>query len=141
VQRGEYHFATHTNERTAGSYFPHNFVPLAEAGRFDFLDGEGEIVSGIRALPTPGHTPHHQSLLLENDGDRAIYFADLVPTAAHLPLPWIMGYDVEPLVTLETKRRVLATATAEEWTCIFEHDAAVAWGRIRLDDKSYALAI
>lgn len=139
VQRGEYHFATHTNERTAGSYFPHNFVPLAEAGRFDFIDGEGEIVSGIRALPTPGHTPHHQSLLLENDGDRAIYFADLVPTAAHLPLPWIMGYDVEPLVTLETKRRVLAQATAEEWTCIFEHDASVAWGRVRLDDKSYSL--
>jgi glyoxylase-like metal-dependent hydrolase (beta-lactamase superfamily II) len=140
VQRGEYHFATHTNERTAASYFPHNFVPLAEAGRFDFLDGEGEIVSGIRALPTPGHTPHHQSLLLENDGDRAIYFADLVPTAAHLPLPWIMGYDVEPLVTLETKRRVLAQATAEEWTCIFEHDAGVPWARIRMDEKAYGLA-
>src|SRR4051812_45135289 len=60
VQEGEYHYATHTNERTAGSYFGHNFVPIAEAGLFDFVSGEREIAPGVRALPTPGHTPHHQ---------------------------------------------------------------------------------
>jgi glyoxylase-like metal-dependent hydrolase (beta-lactamase superfamily II) len=130
VQRGEYAFATHTNERTAGSYFPHNFVPLAEANRFDFVEGDREIVPGIRSVHTPGHTPWHQSLLIESDGERALYLADLIPTAAHLPLPWIMGYDVEPLVTLETKRRVLAQAQAEDWLLVFEHDASTAWGKL-----------
>jgi glyoxylase-like metal-dependent hydrolase (beta-lactamase superfamily II) len=130
VQAGEYAFATHANERTAASYFPHNFVPLAEAGRFDFIEGEKEIIPGIRAMHTPGHVPWHQSLLLESDGERALYLGDLIPTTAHIPLPWIMGYDVEPLVTLETKRRILARAAAEDWLLIFEHDASTAWRRL-----------
>ncbi|HET9011162.1 MAG TPA: MBL fold metallo-hydrolase [Gemmatimonadaceae bacterium] len=139
VQAGEYHYATHTNERTAASYFPHNFVPVAEAGRYDLVDGEREIVAGIRVLPTPGHTPHHQSVLIDGGGERACYFGDLVPTAAHLPLPWIMGYDVEPLVTLESKRTLLARAVAERWLGVFEHDATVAWGRIVQERKGYAV--
>ena len=130
VQAGEYQFATHTNERTAGSYFAHNFVPIAEAGLFDFIEGDREIVPGIRSVHTPGHTPWHQSLLLESDGERALFLADLIPTTSHVPLPWIMGYDVEPLVTLETKRRILARAGSEEWLLIFEHDAKTAWAKL-----------
>ncbi len=140
VQAGEYHFATHTNERTAGSYFPHNFVPVHEAGRYDLVEGEREIVRGVRLVPTPGHVPHHQSVLIASQGESALYLGDLVPTSAHLPLPWIMGYDVEPLVTLETKRRVLRQAMEEGWLVIFEHDAGCAWGRVGFDGKSYALA-
>jgi glyoxylase-like metal-dependent hydrolase (beta-lactamase superfamily II) len=139
VQRGEYEFATHPNERTAGSYFARNFVPVHEAGLFDFVEGETEILPGIRLLPTPGHVPFHQSVLLESDGERALFLADLIPTTAHLPLPWIMGYDVEPLVTLETKRRILRVATEEQWLLMFEHDAAVAWGRVAAEGKGYAL--
>jgi hypothetical protein len=60
----------------------------------------------------------------------AISLADVIPTSAHVPLPWIMGSDVEPLVTLESKRSLLATAAAEQWLLIFEHDASVAWGRV-----------
>lgn len=139
VQRGEWVYATHTNERTAGSYFPHNFAPIAAADRFDLVDGEREIVYGIRVIPTPGHTPFHQSVLIEADGETAFYPADLVPTSHHLPLPWIMGYDVEPLVTLETKRAMLGKAAREGWLVIFEHDAKVVSGRIVLDGKTYAL--
>jgi glyoxylase-like metal-dependent hydrolase (beta-lactamase superfamily II) len=141
VQAGEYHYATHTNERTAGSYFPHNFVPLQESGLFDFVDGERDIIAGIRAIPTPGHTPHHHGLLIESNGERAFYIADLVPTAAHLPLPWIMGYDVEPLVTLETKRRTLKRAVDEDWLVVFEHDATTPWSKIQHDGKTYSLTL
>jgi glyoxylase-like metal-dependent hydrolase (beta-lactamase superfamily II) len=140
VQRGEYDYATHTNERTAGSYFAHNFVPLADENRFDFVAGEREVVAGIRVVPTPGHTPYHQGILLESDGERAFYIADLAPTAAHLPLPWIMGYDVEPLVTLETKRRILKRAVDEHWLVVFEHDAKTPWGYVASDGKGYSLA-
>ena len=139
VQAREYHFATHTNERTAASYFPHNFVPVQESGQFDFVDGEKDIWPGIRLLPTPGHVPFHQSVLLDAGAERLFYPADLIPTAAHLPLPWIMGYDVEPLVTLETKRRMLKRAVEENWLICFEHDANVAWGRAANDGKAYAL--
>ncbi|HXT47438.1 MAG TPA: MBL fold metallo-hydrolase, partial [Gemmatimonadaceae bacterium] len=96
MQRGEFDYASHTNERTAASYFPHNFAPVAAASLIDFVEGEKDVASGIRVVPTPGHVPFHQSILLESKGEKAFYLADLVPTAAHLPLPWIMGYDVEP---------------------------------------------
>ena len=139
VQRGEYEWARRPNERTAASYFPHNFEPIKERGLFDFVEGDREVVSGIHVRRTPGHTPHHQSVLLESGGERAFYPADLVPTSAHLPLPWIMGYDVEPLVTLETKRTYLRQAAEEKWLVVFEHDASVAWGRVVYDGKSYRL--
>jgi glyoxylase-like metal-dependent hydrolase (beta-lactamase superfamily II) len=139
VQRGEYAWATHTNERTAASYFAHNFEPVAAAGQYDFLDGETEVWPGITLLPTPGHTPYHQSVLIESEGARAFYPADLMPTAAHVPLPWIMGYDVEPLRTLETKRVILKRAVEEDWLMLFEHDADVASGRVKLDGKGYAV--
>lgn len=139
VQSGEYEFATHRNERTAASYFPHNFVPLRDSGRLDLVRGEVEIVAGISVVPTPGHVPYHQGVKLESDGEVAFYLADLAPTTAHLPLPWIMGYDVEPLVTLETKRRVFEMAHRDRWLVIFEHDATVPWGRIVHDGKAYGL--
>ncbi len=139
VQAGEYHYATHLNERTAASYFAPNFVPVYEADRFDLVEGEREIAPGIRVIPTPGHIPHHQSVLLQSDGERALLLGDLVPTVAHLPLPWIMGYDVEPLVTLETKRHILKRAHEEEWLVIFDHDPQVPWGRVGHDGKAYGL--
>jgi glyoxylase-like metal-dependent hydrolase (beta-lactamase superfamily II) len=104
------------------------------------VDGDQEIVAGVRVIPTPGHVPHHQGILLTSRGEQAFYLGDLVPTASHLPLPWIMGYDVEPLVTLETKRIMLKRALEEGWRLIFEHDATVATGRVAHDGKTYSLA-
>ncbi len=135
VQRGELEFARHTNERTAASYLPHNFEPV----RFTLLEGEIELLSGIRCLPTAGHVPFHQSVLVESGGERCCFLGDLVPTSAHLPLPWIMGYDLEPLVTLESKRRLYARAEAEGWLLCFEHDPAVALGRLAREGKGFGL--
>lgn len=139
VQRGEWEYAHWNNERIRASYLPDNFDPVERAGRFVFLEGEAEIVPGIRVIPTPGHTPHHQSVLVESEGERACFLADLIPTAAHLPLPWIMGYDVEPLVTLESKRAILERARREEWLLVFEHDARTPWGRLEPDQEKPTL--
>ncbi len=128
VQRGEWEWAHLENERIRASYLPNNFDPVMAAGQFDLVEGRAQIVPGVVVEPTPGHTPHHQSVLLTSGGETACYLADLVPTSAHLPLPWIMGYDVEPLVTLETKRALLARAQREGWLLIFEHDPVLAWG-------------
>lgn len=140
VQRGEVAYAEHPNERTAASYFPANWAPVAAAGQLTVVEGGVEILPGITLRPTPGHTPHHQSVLVTCGGETACFLGDVVPTSHHLPLPWIMGYDVEPLVTLESKRRLLAEAEAGGWLLVFEHDADVGFGRVVRDAKGYQLA-
>jgi len=135
VQKGELDFARHTNERTAGSYLAPNFQGVP----FQLIDGELEILPGLRALPTPGHVPYHQSILIESGGEKACFVADLVPTAAHLPLPWIMGYDLQPLVTLETRRRIYQRAEAEQWLLVFEHDPKIVSGRLGREGKGFGL--
>jgi glyoxylase-like metal-dependent hydrolase (beta-lactamase superfamily II) len=135
VQRRELDFAHHTNERTAGSYLTPNFDGVP----FTLLDGESEPLPGIRCLPTPGHVPFHTSILIDSGGEHACFLADLVPTSAHLPLPWIMGYDLEPLVTLESRRRLYRRAEAEGWLLVFEHDPVVVAGRLGKEGKSFGL--
>jgi glyoxylase-like metal-dependent hydrolase (beta-lactamase superfamily II) len=126
VQRGEWEWAHLRNERIQASYLPHNFTPVAD--RFDLVDGDIDVVPGVQLYRTPGHTPHHQSVLIRSQDETACFLADVIPTSAHLPLPWIMGYDVEPLVTMESKRALLARAHAERWLLVFEHDPVVGWG-------------
>ncbi len=140
VQEKELDFAMHTNERTAASYLAPNFEPIARAGKWRLVDGECEIVPGIRVIPTPGHVPFHQSVIVTDGGETLCFVADLVPTTAHGPLPWIMGYDLEPMVTLETKRRVLSRAAEEGWLVAFEHEPTQGVGRIVRDDKSFVFA-
>ena len=128
VQRGELEFARAANERTRASYLPHNFEPIAAANRWRLLEGDGEVVPGISVRLTPGHVPFHQAVLIQDGGETAAFIADLIPTVAHLPLVWIMGYDLEPLRTLESKRRLLDDAVRGGWRLVFEHDPVVAWG-------------
>ena len=139
VQRGEWHWAHIRNERIQASYLPPNFEPVLAADRFEFLEGDVDITPGISAVRTPGHTPHHQSIVVRSGGQTACFLADVIPTSAHLPLPWIMGYDVEPLVTLESKRTLLKRAREEQWLLVFEHDPVVAWGRLSADDEKPVL--
>jgi len=139
VQRGEWEYAHRTNERTRASYLPHNYDPVMEAGRFTLLEGEGEVVPGINVVLTPGHTPFHQSVLVGPPEARACYLADVAPTMSHLPLPWIMGYDVEPLRTLESKRVLLDRATAERWLLVSTHDALIPWGFAERHGKDVVL--
>ena len=133
VQRQELDFAHSRNERIRASYLPENFDPITEAGLWDLVEGDSVVTEGVSLVPTPGHTPYHQSVLIESDGHVACYLADVCPTSAHVPLPWIMGYDLEPLVTLESKRGLWSRALDEDWLLVFEHDPRVPWGRLDPD--------
>ena len=135
VQRGEFDFAHSGNERVRASYLSQNFDPIQEAGLWDFVEGATEVVPGVKVIPTPGHTPFHQSVVIESDGEIACFLGDVCPTAAHIPLPWIMGYDLEPLVTLESKKKLWALARDQEWLLIFEHDLLIPGGRLDIDSK------
>ena len=140
VHKREVEWATHTNERTAASYLLHNFVPVVEAGRFRLLEGDsGTVLPGIDVLVTPGHIPWHMAVLIRSEGETLLFPADNIPTAHHLPLAWIMGYDVEPLRTLESKRGLYERGTAEGWRLVFEHDAQTVGGRLVKGERGVEL--
>ncbi len=134
VQNAELAFARRDNPRIRASYLPPNFEPPVAAGLFDGLAGDVEVTEGVSVRVTPGHTPHHQSVLVQSQGETVCFLADVCPTTAHVPLPWIMGYDVEPLVTLESKQALWAEAERENWLLLFEHDPEVAFARLSTED-------
>jgi glyoxylase-like metal-dependent hydrolase (beta-lactamase superfamily II) len=134
VQRREWEDATHPHERNRASYLQENIGPLGEAGLVELVDGEVEIAPGVRVLPTPGHTAGHQSVLLgPADGPKALFLGDVVPTSVHVKLPWVMSYDLEPAVTVETKRALFSRVVAEDWLVVWGHDKDHAAGRVGVD--------
>lgn len=128
VQRGEFEFASIPNERTRAAYRPEDWEPLVAEGRVRLVEGEAGLDACIRLLPAPGHTPHHQIVLVETAERTVAFLADLVPTATHVPPAWVMGFDVEPLVAIESKRRLLPRAAASGWWLIFQHDVEMPLG-------------
>ncbi|HLV94977.1 MAG TPA: MBL fold metallo-hydrolase [Candidatus Acidoferrales bacterium] len=137
VQRGEFEHAVNPTERDRASYFDDNYVPLSEANKLSLLEGDRAIAPGVELIRVPGHTANMQCVKLSGGGKTAFAFADLVPTTAHLPLPWIMGYDLYPLTTLENKKRWITQAIREEWLALFVHDPAVPAGYIRERDGKW----
>jgi glyoxylase-like metal-dependent hydrolase (beta-lactamase superfamily II) len=131
VRQAEWADATHPHERNRASYVAGDFVPLRDAGLVTFTHADGEILPGISAWRTGGHTMHHQIIRIESGGRVGVFVADLMPTAAHVDLPWIMGYDLYPMDTLAYKRRFVADAVRGEYVIFFEHDPAMAAGIIR----------
>jgi glyoxylase-like metal-dependent hydrolase (beta-lactamase superfamily II) len=131
VQRGEFEHAVKPTERDRASYFDDNYVPLKEACKLSLLEGDRAIAPGVELIRVPGHTANMQCVKLSGGGQAAFAFADLVPTTAHLPLPWIMAYDLYPLTTLENKKKWISQVVHEEWLALFVHDPAVPAGYVR----------
>jgi glyoxylase-like metal-dependent hydrolase (beta-lactamase superfamily II) len=109
-------------------------VPLQEAGKITFLHGESTVVPGVEVIPMPGHNADMQAVKLTGGGKTAFLFADLIPTTAHLPLPWIMGYDLYPMKTLENKKKWVPKVIEEEWLALFVHDAQTPAAYVREKD-------
>jgi glyoxylase-like metal-dependent hydrolase (beta-lactamase superfamily II) len=139
VQRGEFEFATHVNERTRGSYRSEDYVALEKLGYFDFADGDSSIMEGVRVVRSGGHVPHHQCVLLESDKNKAFFLGDLIATHAHLPFPYITGFDIDPLTTLQKKKEYLSQAATEQWLLFFVHDPEISSGKIEFENNSYRL--
>ena len=135
VNRDEWDDATHPHERNRASYLAENYVPLGEAGVLDLMDGDGEVLPGVRVRRTGGHTRAHQVIYVESGGATAVFAADLMPTTAHVDVPWIMAYDLYPMETLGFKRTFVREAIDREYLIFFEHDPDVAAGYIREKDK------
>ncbi len=142
IRTAEWEDATHPHERNRASYLQDDFVPLKDAGVVAFVDGDEIIRPGVRVVRTGGHTGQHQIVYLESAGRTAVFTADLVPTTAHLPDPWIMGYDLFPVETLMFKKRFIREAIEREYLIFFEHDPHVAAGYVReRDGRRYVEAV
>ena len=139
ISRKEYDDANCPNERTVATYFPHNWKPLEENGLLHIFDEELEVVPGVTVVHTPGHTAGHHSVKVESDDGILFYMADLCPTSAHIPLSWIMGYDLFPLLTLETRKRIYPQAVDEKWLLFFEHDPEFPLGTLSKEDGEYVV--
>jgi len=127
IQKLEWVDATNPNERTKASYLKSNFKPIEETGQLILTEGDFEVFSGIKVINTNGHTGGHQSVLIESEGKKAIYFGDLIPTTSHIKIAYVMGYDLYPLDVIEKKKEILNQAIKENWLLIFEHDPKIVF--------------
>ncbi|MBN2071220.1 MAG: MBL fold metallo-hydrolase [Candidatus Krumholzibacteriota bacterium] len=135
IQKRQWDAALNPNEKDRASFFPENFLPIADLGRLKLLDGEAEIFPGVTVLPVDGHTDGQQVVLIETGEGSLLYCGDLIPLASHVNLPYIMAYDHHPLQTLGEKKELLGRAADGDWILFFEHDPKIAACRVRRNEK------
>ncbi|RKZ06379.1 MBL fold metallo-hydrolase [bacterium] len=139
VQAQHLRWAKDPTERDRRS-FRADILEAIESTECDFraVDGATQILPGIEVLPVHGHTPGQQLVLIGEPGAaRLLYAADLVPYASQLHLPWLMAFDLNPLLTLEEKRELLSRAVFEEWVLVFEHDLKTPAAKVIFDSGRY----
>lgn len=137
VQKGMWDEALLPNPRTQGSYRKDDFIPLQALGRVKFVEGDAEVTPGVWVRATGGHVRHHQCAEVQSGGRKAYYWADLMPTTAHVKPAWTMSYDLYPHEVATLREKLLQSAVDEQWVNVFEHDPAVAMAYIRRDEKGY----
>lgn len=139
VQRGNLTTASKPNMREKASYFPANYQPLLDAGVLTLLDGPSEIAPGITTWISNGHTEAHQMVKITDGKTTVIYCGDVVPTSSHVRLPWLMGYDLNPLLLIEEKTKYLGQAVKENAFLFFEHDPYCDLAKIKEMNGDFAV--
>ncbi len=134
VSESEFEAAENPTERDRASYLSENWKPLIASGQLELMPDEFEVVDGLRLEQVRGHSATMQTVRLDRGGQTLFGFADLIPTTAHVPYPWIMAYDLFPTETLAAKKRLLPQAVRENWTCLFYHE--IGEPLRRLNDES-----
>jgi len=135
VQRAELETARLNHERTRAAYFRDDFEPLStEDGRLRIVEGDLALDDNLVLRLAPGHTPGMQVVLVTSRAGTLAFLADLVPMSSHIPYPWIMAFDLEPLTTLASKKRLLAQAVAENWRLVFQHDPRMPLATLEASD-------
>ena len=140
AHRGEAEHGRLQLERDAISYVGDNYEPLIASGQMSLIDArpgiELGIVPGISVECYPGHTAQLMAIHIDSGGQRACYISDLLPTSAHLDLTWVMGYDLDPLSSIEQRKRFYSRAIPEHWLVLFTHDHHTPMGYVEWSAKS-----
>jgi len=137
VQKKQYEWALNPSERDRASFFPENYKPLEDSKVLNLINGECKFDESITLLPVNGHTSYMQIIKISDGDNTLLYTADLIPTAGHVPAPYIMGYDLFPLTTLEEKHKYLKDVSDKNWKVFFEHDPHNECAKIKANEKGY----
>lgn len=138
VQRRNWAWAHSPSARDGGSYRVEDFAFLGQspdAPPLELIDGISELMPGIEVIPLNGHTFGMQAIKITTPDQIYCFVADLIPTSSHLRDPYVMGYDLQPLITVDEKRALLYEAIRHDWVLIYEHDPTTPWGRVELDSR------
>jgi glyoxylase-like metal-dependent hydrolase (beta-lactamase superfamily II) len=141
IQRREWRDAMNPDERTAATYLVHNLRILEESGRLELLDGDTELFSGISVMVTGGHTPGSQAVIVDGGGQRVIYPADIMPSTAHIRIPYVAAVDLDPATTMEKKRWLHEKMLKEDWILAFDHDIYLKFAKFREGEKGRIEAV
>jgi len=137
VQKKNYEWAIKPSGRDRGSYLKDSFQPLIEEGVLNFIDGEEKFDDEIEFVIVNGHTFAQQLVKISDSSNTILFCGDLFPTTSHIPLPYIMAYDLQPLITVEEKKKILTKAIEENWKIFFEHDPETALATVMKDEKGF----
>ena len=139
VQKAHWNLSQNPTDRDRASFMKDDFQILHERGMLKFTEGEQEIFPGISVVVCNGHTMAQQLPKITDGKNTLLFICDLVPTTSHIPFPYIMGYDLRPLVTLEEKKRILPLAEKEGWSLFFEHDPETIAVKLQKSEKGYSI--
>jgi glyoxylase-like metal-dependent hydrolase (beta-lactamase superfamily II) len=135
IQKEQWDWAFHPTEKDRASFLKENFEPLMSV-KLELLSGEAELFPGISILISHGHTPSMQLVKISDGKETLLYCADLIPTSAHIPIPYLMSYDNMPLVLMDEKRHILDQAVRENWILCFEHDPLIGAATVKKDSQT-----
>lgn len=139
VQKNHFDWAMNPTEKDKASFISNRFLPLVEEGILKFTIGESEFDENIKFIPVNGHTFSQQMIKISDSSDTLLYCGDLFPTSSHIPIPYVMGYDLEPLVTIQEKKKILPIAIEQNWKLFFEHDPEIMMATVTTNGKSFML--
>ena len=139
MQKENWDLANSPSERDQGSFMKDDWSVLAENGMIELVDGKEPFLPNIEIELSYGHTVGMMLPKLTDGTETIMYMADLIPMAAHIPLPWIMGYDIHSGLTLKEKSKLMPKVVEENWTLFFEHDPLHQACKVHFDGKHFRL--
>ena len=139
VQQKHFDWAMNPSEKDKASFVTNRFEPLAKEGLLNFVSAENQFDDEIEFIPINGHTFSQQMLKLSDSLNTFLYCGDLMPTSSHVPIPYVMGYDLQPLLTIKEKKEHLGKAVEEDWKIIFEHDPEIVCATIQKTERGFAV--
>lgn len=137
VQKNQLEWAKKPLVKDRASFLKENFMPLEESGQLVVLEEGGELFPGIELILVDGHTKSQQLVFICGQERNLLFAGDLIPTANHLPIPWVMAYDNEPIKTIQEKTEMLERIVTENWLLYFEHDPDVRCVKVNEGEKGY----
>ena len=139
IQKKHFEWALNPSDRDRGSFIQNRFMPLHKEGVLHFIDGEVQFDDEIEFMLINGHTFFHQMIKIQDSANTVLYCGDLFPFTSHIPIPYVMGYDLQPLVTVQEKKKILPLAIEENWKLFFEHDPEVVLATVSQSPTGFSI--